>query len=1253
MKTLRYIVTNFIFNIFIVFIIFGQNPQNETVLPDINLYSVKQWTGEQGIPTNAANCIMQSSDGYLWFGTFSGFVRFDGISLKNFKKSDFKKMTNAGIFKMTEDNSGTFYFGTNDGVFILYKDGTEKLLTKNDGLPANTAFDVFYDSKQRIWIGTNAGVVYYQNDKITPIKNLPIKNKNNTRVSIIEDKNQNIWILTTSDGVIKLKNDSVAETFPEIDTKVLISTSIFCDKKGNIWISTSKGLYLKEENKPFRLITQKDGLPEEFVNIVYEDKNGVLWIGTSKGLCYFYNNSFSSILKLKNTPVYDVESIFQDNENNIWVATYRSGIFRMQSGTIVCYTDQQGLAESIAYGIAKQKNGNLLIALQNNINIWDGKIFSQLQVPGLDKLKNIKDIYEDSQQNIWIGSKSGLGCIKDKKLKIYNVEDGLSNDYARLVLEDRNHAIWVGTSSGLSKFKDGKWKNFTLATGLSNDYILSLLEDNSGNIWVGTRDGLNKIHNDSIQTFSMKDNLLGNLAFQMHQDSSGALWISHNGGITKYFNNKFYPIKTPFESVFQIIEDQKGYFWFTSNDGIFSIQKNDLNEYLRDSTKNLVFRTFNNLDGMLEKSCHANTRSAVDNDGKLWFCTLNGIAVIDPYHIKKNIIPPVLKIEQIEINDSIIPLTDEIIIPTGNHRLRIVYTAFNFSAPERVKFKYQLVGLDKQFVNVGTRREVIYPDFPTGNFTFRVIACNNDDVWNMEGSSIKIKHLPYFYQTYWFYLLLVSVLIISVFSVYKYRVYAYKKQNQLLEQIVKERTSEVVQQKEEIESQRDEIEEQRDKIEQSYNNVQMLSEIGKEITFNLNIEKIVETVYLNVNNLMDATVFSLGIFQAKNNGILIFSKEQHTSVEPFIYDLSDKNRLAVICFEQQQEIFINDMDVEYIQYMPERKKPVSGNYVSSILYLPLMLKNECIGIISVQSYNKNEYTQNDLYILRNIAIYTSIALENGNAFRKIDEQKQEIEKSHKHITASINYAKRIQTAILPNSEIISMLLPDHFILFKPRDIVSGDFYYIKQMKQFTIIAVADCTGHGVPGAFMSMLGIAILNELVQKSEIQNSSQLIQELRKQVKISLQQTGQKGEQQDGMDIAFCAINLENYELSFAGAHNPCWIFRQKNQLDLENQADFIELSADRMPVGIFAKERPFTEHTFQLQPGDVMYLFSDGFHSQFGGRKNRKFKAGNFKSLLSSIYKKDMNEQKELLEQEFNQWKGSKEQTDDVLVMGIRI
>ncbi len=266
-------------------------------------------------------------------------------------------------------------------------------------------------------------------------------------------------------------------------------------------------------------------------------------------------------------------------------------------------------------------------------------------------------------------------------------------------------------------------------------------------------------------------------------------------------------------------------------------------------------------------------------------------------------------------------------------------------------------------------------------------------------------------------------------------------------------------------------------------------------------------------------------------------------------------------------------------------------------------------------------------------------------YKKMNAQKIEIEQSNKKIHQSINYASRIQQALLPEEKLFSENFSSHFILNRPRDVVSGDFYFLKIEKKHSIIAVADCTGHGVPGAFVSMLGISYLNEIINENKIKNAAQILDELRKKVKISLKQTDKNSTNQDGMDIALCVINTETNNLSFSGANNPLYFFRNNN---------LTEIKATRNPIGIYPKEIPFKNTNIQLQKQDRIYLFTDGYPDQIGGEQGTKFKKNNFRNLLISTQTNLLFEQKKILTDTLKKWQSNKyKQIDDILILGIEI
>ena len=270
---------------------------------------------------------------------------------------------------------------------------------------------------------------------------------------------------------------------------------------------------------------------------------------------------------------------------------------------------------------------------------------------------------------------------------------------------------------------------------------------------------------------------------------------------------------------------------------------------------------------------------------------------------------------------------------------------------------------------------------------------------------------------------------------------------------------------------------------------------------------------------------------------------------------------------------------------------------------------------------------------------------NLNLEQKVKERTRQIEQQSRNITDSIHYASRIQTALMLPSEELDRLLPSHFILNKPKDIVSGDYYWVSHKDNRIIVAVADCTGHGVPGAFMSIMGINLLNEIVSKTGTLRANEVLNELRDHLIKSLGQTGHRYEAKDGMEMALCVVDMESKQLQFSGAFRPMYLLRNE---------ELIETKGDRMPIGIYNEEEvSFTNKEIQIQDNDVFYLFTDGYVDQIGGPNKKTFKSRNFKKLLKDIYQRPLKEQKAILEKEHKTWRSDMEQIDDIMIMGVKL
>ena len=605
---------------------------------------------------------------------------------------------------------------------------------------------------------------------------------------------------------------------------------------------------------------------------------------------------------------------------------------------------------------------------------------------------------------------------------------------------------------------------------------------------------------------------------------------------------------------------------------------------------------------------------------------------------------------------------------------------------------------------------------------------------------------------------------------------------------VKLRTLEVMRQKEELVV-------KSKALQQSYQNITLLSEIGQKITSTLNLEMILNIVYENVNSLMDAVEFGIGIYSEEEQFIdmqFSFYESQKVILENNKVSIRDDNRLSVWCVKNKKEIFINDMELEYKKYVPSLnayKTEQPGVFVlQSLICLPLIIEQKVCGLIYVQSSSKNAYSPIQLEMFRTLASYTAVALNNAEAYKKLNVAMQEVEKlsivasntdnnviicnpdaemiwandaftrtfgytleelknergktvieissnpnikqvlnecivkktgvyyesknrmrnnlerwfqttispvfndknelrniiiidsditerkiaelelehKNKEITASITYAKRIQTALLTSDEYIKNNLPaEHFILFKPKDIVSGDFYWAlsiaplpgwdmgtnkvklppdtKKKNTFYMIT-ADCTGHGVPGAFMSMLNISYFNENIIERGIRLPHEILNSQREAIIRALNPVGSTEESKDGMDCILCVYDFDKMLLHFAAANTPLWLVRDET---------LVEYKADKMPVGKHNDEmQPFTLKTIELKKNDIIYTTTDGFADQFG-HKGKKLMKKKFKEELHKIHLHPMHDQKEYLNQFFEKWKGNTEQVDDVCVIGVRI
>lgn len=444
-----------------------------------------------------------------------------------------------------------------------------------------------------------------------------------------------------------------------------------------------------------------------------------------------------------------------------------------------------------------------------------------------------------------------------------------------------------------------------------------------------------------------------------------------------------------------------------------------------------------------------------------------------------------------------------------------------------------------------------------------------------------------------------------------------------------------------------------------------LLRISEEAHTTANIEDFVGTVHKILNEMIRADNFFIGLYDPSTNKYFF----------PYFVDEYDSIKTAGVSsdYDESLDITLYDLSGTLSDYVRRTGTPVRfpneemsklydsgeiklfGAQSNSWLGVPLKLSGKIIGVMVVQWYDSEDtYTEKDEELMVFVSDHIARALESVRAEEKIRKQNLLLLQQQQAITESLSYARSIQKAVLPSSAYMDNILSDYFTIYKPKDIISGDFYWLREIEGYWVIVVADSTGHGVPGALMSMLGVTLLNEQFRTYGIRQPGVILGHLRSKVKEIMFPAGTSNDQQDGMDMSIVIYKPEDKMLQYAGANRPLFLFRKNEQESPEDEIyDLQVLKGDKQPIGIHWEEKHFTSHQLQLEKEDSFYIFSDGFVDQYGGKKRKKLKTRNFKKLLLNVQPESMENQKRILEDAFENWKGSHEQIDDVCVFGMRV
>ncbi len=758
-------------------------------------WSYELWQTDHGLPQNSVRCLAQTNDGYLWIGTAEGLARFDGIRFKVYDTQNTPEIKQNYISAFLVDPEGKLWIGTLGGGITLYSNGKFLPYPLNSELKGYEINGIMRDSRDRVWISTSNGLFLQNSDDqyrlLTPEDGLL-----NSIVWDTEEDNQGrVWIATRS-GLNLYANDTIRaiDSFnTTIENKVIYWIS---HRNDSLWIVSRDGLFLWNLNTDTweKLDTNPN---QSTIEAFYFTSNQIL-MGTNEGLFYYQDHQVLPFSK-QSVFQYPIRSLFEDREKNLWIGTM-DGLIKTRRGIIVSYQTQQGLSNNVAWSIIQDRAGKIWVGTDEGLNWFlNGKFHLFQEISDLTR-KDIGGLALDHNGRIMIGTyDQGVYFYDDNgKIQHLTTDNGLSSGFVTAILEDHQRNIWIGTyGGGVNCYANGAIKNYNTQNHLlSHDAVTSILEYSPGVIWVGTENGINIIKDDSIMRYDTL-NGLGSVGIQsLTMDSiSNIVWIATNDGLSWYQNGQFFNIKKKdglFTSYFyQVLFDEKR-LWLSSNFGIVMIEKQNIFNYINGKNERVSCQVFDRATGLVSSECNGGSQPAGcrDRNGKFWFPTGKGVVAIDPGIIVPNQIPPEPIIEEMMINNLPIDCSGDTIIQleAGTNRVEFYYTAINFLCPKRIQFKTRLKGFENDWNFVDTRRYAVFTNLEPGNYTFEIIAINQEGLESSASDGIQFRIKPFFYQRPGVWLLAVLLLMGYGYFLFRMRIRRFDKRQKELEQTVEEKT---------------------------------------------------------------------------------------------------------------------------------------------------------------------------------------------------------------------------------------------------------------------------------------------------------------------------------------------------------------------------------------------------------------------------------------------------------------------------------
>ena len=702
-------------------------------------YSRQSWVMENGLPQNTVQALAQTTDGFLWIGTEVGLVRFDGNGFLTYDQNSKPALPGNDITCLFPAQDGSLWVGTSSGL-ARFKEGQIKSFTTADGLPANNVRDIGQNPDGSVWFLAGGDLVQFNG-----------KSFDKFEVVVYSKTNPNIIHSQPLPG----------ERYAVATTTTL---TIGRDKRSEIHFAVGKGL------------------PGSRIQSLFADRSGALWIGTNAGLVRYVSGKLDRFPLTDSLATASILSILEDHEGNLWIGTESGGLHILRDERFRTLGSRDGLSSDSTTTVVEDTAGTLWIGTSGyglNAVTRSGAAFTKTRTYTVrDGLTSdiILSLSAAPDGDLWVGTPDGLNRIHHGAINTFSTADGLPDDFIRSLHVDADNSLWIGTRRGLAHLTSNTGLHidtYTQATGLGSDLVGAMARDTNGNLWVATLAGLSRIAGNPgprITNFTTANGLSSNVITSLLPRSNGTLLIgTQDHGWNSWNGQSFAPVANTALSqttIHAILDDQSGHLWFATANGIARCDCDNTGAPAtglgRGGGMNggcSHWMEFGPADGLRTRQMATSSHPSAwrSRDGLLWFATPKGLVEVDPAHFPVNTVKPPVALVRFAVDDIDQSLNDASLrVPAGHNHFQFDYAGLSFTAPQKVRYRYMLEGFDHQWTEAGARRSAYYTSIPPGHYTFRVQAANNDGLWNTTGTSLSFQLRPHFYQTIWFYLLLLA-----------------------------------------------------------------------------------------------------------------------------------------------------------------------------------------------------------------------------------------------------------------------------------------------------------------------------------------------------------------------------------------------------------------------------------------------------------------------------------------------------------------